>query len=64
MTLKGRTRAVQVFSGGSPHADSGARLGFFIGGGKTEEPKAESGVGFLERGSNPFPPARESRGAL
>ena len=38
----------------------GRAQGFSLGEGKTEEPKAESGVGFLERGSNPFPPARES----
>ena len=38
----------------------GRAQGFSLGEGKTEEPKAESGVGFFERGSNPFPPARES----
>jgi len=35
--------------------------GFFTGG---QDPKAESGVGYLGRGSNPIPPARESGGAL
>jgi len=32
-----------------------ACIGYFIGGGeKTEGPKAENGVGFLGRGSNPY----------